>query len=151
MAYGWDDDRDRDRRWREFQDEGPRRRGYYGPGAPYSGGPYGGGPYGRAGRSAGPQDDDRFARRPGYYGYEGGRRHDRDDDPYNRHGDYGRQGQSYGRRDRDWMDRAGDEVASWFGDDDAERRRHIDEIEDRYRDRRDDRGPRRASRWRDDW
>ncbi len=36
----------------------------------------------------------------------------------------------YGRRrhDRNWWDRASDEVASWFGDEDAERRRHLDEV-----------------------
>ena len=62
--------------------------------------------------------------------------------------DYRRsRGQSYGYRDRDrdngrygrpsgydyeergFLDRAGDEVRSWFGDDEAERRRRLDEIE----------------------
>ncbi len=34
---------------------------------------------------------------------------------------------SYGRgEDRDMWDRAGDEIASWFGDEDAERRRDMD-------------------------
>ncbi|GHD05032.1 SWFGD domain-containing protein [Tianweitania populi] len=54
-------------------------------------------------------------------------------------GRYGRGGSDYGRgdtgrssyrggdRDRDWSDRAGDEVRSWFGDDDAERRRMQDD------------------------
>jgi hypothetical protein len=37
------------------------------------------------------------------------------------------------RDDRGFFDRAGDEVASWFGDDEAERRRH----EDRMRDERE--------------
>jgi osmotically-inducible protein OsmY len=32
-----------------------------------------------------------------------------------------------GRNERGWLEKAGDEVASWFGDDDAERRRHQDE------------------------
>ncbi len=32
-----------------------------------------------------------------------------------------------GREDRGFFERAGDEIASWFGDDDAERRRHEDE------------------------
>lgn len=36
---------------------------------------------------------------------------------------YGREGYA-GRRD--WMDRAGDEVSSWFGDDEAARRREMD-------------------------
>lgn len=34
------------------------------------------------------------------------------------------------RRDRDFWDRASDEVASWFGDDEAERRRRMDARED---------------------
>ena len=32
-----------------------------------------------------------------------------------------------GRDDRGFFDRAGDEVRSWFGDDDAQRRREVDE------------------------
>ena len=43
--------------------------------------------------------------------------------------DYGRS--NYNRagsdRDRDWWDKSRDEVSSWFGDDDAERRRRMDE------------------------
>ena len=37
----------------------------------------------------------------------------------------------YSRRDRsrDWSDRTGDEVRSWFGDDNAERRRRMDEAQ----------------------
>jgi len=53
--------------------------------------------------------DDRergFARGYGYQGYDDNR---------------------YGRR-RDFMDRASDEVASWFGDEDAERRRNMDQF-----------------------
>lgn len=44
---------------------------------------------------------------------------------------YGR-GEDYSRRDRsrDWSDRAGDEVRSWFGDDDADRRRRMDDDRD---------------------
>ena len=37
-----------------------------------------------------------------------------------------RGGYSHSRNKRDWWDRASDEVASWFGDDDAERRRDVD-------------------------
>ncbi|HEY1962913.1 MAG TPA: BON domain-containing protein [Rhizomicrobium sp.] len=33
----------------------------------------------------------------------------------------------YGNRERDWWDRATDEVSSWFGDEDAQRRRKMDE------------------------
>lgn len=38
---------------------------------------------------------------------------------------YARDDRQYGRR-RDFVDRASDEVASWFGDEDAERRREMD-------------------------
>ena len=38
---------------------------------------------------------------------------------------------SSGREDRGFWDRASDEVASWFGDDDAERRRREDQMRDR--------------------
>jgi osmotically-inducible protein OsmY len=47
------------------------------------------------------------------------------DDPYR--GDRG------WRDERGWTDRAGDEVRSWFGDDEAERRRRMDERETRAR------------------
>jgi len=40
--------------------------------------------------------------------------------------DRDRTGYSHKRGNRDWWDRATDEVASWFGDDDAERRREVD-------------------------
>lgn len=59
--------------------------------------------------------------------------------------DYGREFENTGRRtyrgeglagERDWLDRASDEVSSWFGDDDAERRRRMDKIrEGKYRGR----------------
>ena len=60
--------------------------------------------------------------------------------------------------DRGYVDRATDEVRAWFGDDDAERRRHMDEQRDReryYQDR--SRGERSRTDWnrsesnRDDW
>jgi osmotically-inducible protein OsmY len=55
------------------------------------------------------------------------------------------------RHDREWSDRAADEVRSWFGDDDARRRRHVDDRDDRY-GYGSDRSPRhepsdRGSRW----
>ena len=49
--------------------------------------------------------------------------------------DYGRnfarthRGEGYAG-DRDWLDRASDEVASWFGDDNAERRRRLDKMQE---------------------
>lgn len=61
----------------------------------------------------------------GSYGWSG-RRHDR----YGR--EYGRPGDNRARmhpdfdEDRDWMDRAGDEIRSWFGDEEAEERRRLD-------------------------
>jgi hypothetical protein len=48
----------------------------------------------------------------------------------------------YGRRDL--AERAGDEIRSWFGDDEAERRRRMDEM--RYRDEPPT-GPLRRDRW----
>jgi len=51
-----------------------------------------------------------------------------DDDRHrpDRHGGYGRQPQGYDYDDRGFIARAGDEVRSWFGDDEAERRREAD-------------------------
>lgn len=57
--------------------------------------------------------------RPGYDRRDDDRRYGRRDDD---------------RDDRGFLDRAGDEVRSWFGDDDAARRRRTD---DRFDDRRD--------------
>ncbi len=84
----------------------------------------------------------------GSYGSDGRRfndvgshRHD-DDDNYrggaqSRHRDrganYGRQPQGYDYEDRGFFARAGDEVRSWFGDEDAERRREADSrYDERY-------------------
>lgn len=51
-------------------------------------------------------------------------------------GDGGGSGRGYrDDNDRGAMDRAGDEVKSWFGDDDAERRRRMDERRDYETDR----------------
>ena len=47
-----------------------------------------------------------------------------------RHGNYGRQPEGYSYQDRGFLDRAGDEVRSWFGDEEAERRRELDERHD---------------------
>ncbi|QNN65419.1 DUF2171 domain-containing protein [Sphingomonas rhizophila] len=53
---------------------------------------------------------------------------------YDEHGSdrYGRYGRDHDRDERGWFERAGDEVASWFGDDDAERRRRTDSRDDRW-------------------
>jgi osmotically-inducible protein OsmY len=87
---------------RDFNSPTARTYGSYGPaGTPY---------YGATG---------------GFFGsglYEGGGGYRRD----NR--DYGlsRGGRGYDRNRRDWFDRAGDEIMSWFGDEDAARRRRQD-------------------------
>ncbi len=49
-----------------------------------------------------------------------------------------------GAGDRDWLDRASDEVSSWFGDDDAERRRRMDKMRDRNFRGRGPKGYRRS-------
>ena len=61
-------------------------------------------------------------------------------------GDSDRSSQRFDRDERGFFERAGDEVASWFGDEEAERRRHMDA---RY-DRPDDDG-RRPSMSDDDY
>jgi len=90
--------------------------------------------------------DDRYSRRQrdeyrGSYASDGRRfenvgrdRHADDDQRRDRDGGrgYGRQPQGYDYEERGFFQRAGDEVRSWFGDDDAERRREADS---RYDDR----------------
>src|SRR6185369_12451239 len=55
--------------------------------------------------------------------------------------DYDR-GEGRGQEGRGWLDRASDAVASWFGDEDAERRRRMDE----QREYRRGRGPKNYRR-----
>ncbi len=90
--------------------------------------------------------DDRYSREQrdeyrGSYASDGRRfenvgrdRHADDDQRRDRDGGrgYGRQPQGYDYEERGFFQRAGDEVRSWFGDDDAERRREADS---RYDDR----------------
>jgi osmotically-inducible protein OsmY len=64
-------------------------------------------------------------------------------DRYDRDDRYERE--RYGRDDRGALDRAGDEVRSWFGDDDAARRRQMDE---RERERWPQQSYGRDDRWR---
>ena len=87
------------------------------------------------------------------------RYYDRDDRDRSRDFEYGRQERDrardarrgddvrHGRNDRDMFERAGDEVRSWFGDDEAARRREMDER--RERERATGRDP--AWRGGDDW
>ena len=51
---------------------------------------------------------------------------------YNSRNDYGYNSPNHyhNQQDRNWWDRTRDEVSSWFGDDDAERRRGMDEVRD---------------------
>jgi hypothetical protein len=110
---------------RRFDD---RSSGYYqGGGEPYRGS------YAHDGRRFAEQggDDDRDYGRErgrGFMGAMGGQGRDRDHD---RDRGYG----SRGGRDDDggFLSRAGDEVRSWFGDDDAERRRSMDDERDTRR------------------
>lgn len=153
---GYDDDRDfgdnQDRNMsrnqgrydnenRDYGSAGADR--YSGRDYPQGRGRYGGGDYDRnSGRSGGRG----FRSHGGYDGstYSGGRNYGRDDRDYGNEsnrgygGGYygGRQGWSdqsgrgyddgYDRDDRGFLDKAGDEVMSWFGDDEAARRRQRD-------------------------
>jgi len=56
----------------------------------------------------------------------------REDSPRSR---YGQGSRDRGDEDRDFFSRAGDEVRSWFGDEDAERRRERDQRYDEMRER----------------
>jgi osmotically-inducible protein OsmY len=65
---------------------------------------------------------------------------------------HGRQGRERGYADdRGYVDRATDEVRSWFGDDEAERRRHRDEQRDRGREPRYGMGPGQGEWSRSEW
>jgi len=60
-----------------------------------------------------------------------------DNDWNDRSRDYSRsqQNENRSRGDRNWWDKTRDEVSSWFGDDDAEKRRRRDEKRENYRGR----------------
>ncbi len=124
MADPW---RDEDWRWREGRDrgfdEGGRRFGEddYGhrpgrqPDYPYNYFPqdtrFYGAPYGYPGWAPiAPPYAMPYEYRPGLY---------EPNADYDRWARYG--------RDRDWLDRASDEVSSWFGDEEAARRREMDQ------------------------
>jgi osmotically-inducible protein OsmY len=106
---------DEDERRRDFERgwEGRRYRG-----EAYSGGYYGGG------RSDWREPHDRDTRDRGWEREGGG---------------WGRREREHGRDERNFMDRVTDEVRSWFGDEEAERRRRQD-FRDMYgREGRDER------------
>ena len=80
------------------------------------------------------QQQQRYGGQQGGYGAGGNRwpsNADRDRGDGTRQGggnrDYGRAPQGYDYQDRGFVARAGDEVRSWFGDEDAERRREYDQ------------------------
>ncbi len=56
--------------------------------------------------------------------------HDDRQDRHNNYEDDNYKTDDYNSRNRNWWDRTRDEVSSWFGDDDAERRRRMDEMRD---------------------
>jgi len=137
----WNDDRDRNRTYENYgrtgsysdwdlQNSGNRNRDF---GSDYnrnSGGNYGqtsgsGYDYDRGGYGQGSSN-----LRQGNYDRYGSQDYGRS----NRSQDYGRNRDwdndyrnDRDRNDRNWWDKTKDEVASWFGDDDAERRRRMDE------------------------
>ncbi|WP_394663953.1 DUF2171 domain-containing protein [uncultured Sphingomonas sp.] len=131
------------------QDFGGRyNEGRYGEGRSGTYGAYrSGGDYGRDSYRGGERDYGREGYRGSSsygdssrgYGYTGDR-YGRDDrqgrGDYGRsqsRGDYGRQPQGYDYEDRGFFARAGDEVRSWFGDEEAERRREADaRMDERY-------------------
>jgi hypothetical protein len=84
------------------------------------------------------QDYDRFGRPRGERGDRG--RYDEPRDPRYR--------RDHDDDDRGFFERAGDEVRSWFGDEEAERRRRLDEREYERERMARDRGY-EGSRWRD--
>ncbi|RDE06512.1 DUF2171 domain-containing protein [Sphingomonas aracearum] len=97
-----------------------------------------GGSYGSDGRrfedvgSNRHRDDDNYPR--DYSSSARGERYGRQGQDRDRGGrDYGRQPQGYDYQERGFFNRAGDEVRSWFGDEDAERRREMDSrYDERY-------------------
>jgi len=74
------------------------------------------------------QDNDRFGRdQRGYRANDERGRYDRDRERYGRERSWREEDRERGDDDRGFFERAGDEVRSWFGDDEAERRRREDE------------------------
>lgn len=133
-GYNWDDNVYSSRRWRD-NDYGSYNAGY-------SDQDY------RRGRDYEREDEDRRSayNRPyrtgnnyeDYGPYSGSRvSRDRDEDRY-RSSRYDRDD----RRERSWWDRTADEISSWFGDEDAERRRRMDKVSGPYRGK----GPKGYSR-----
>jgi len=137
--YGRDDDRSsssqRDSGY--YQDRSQTGRTGYGQGSYDRGGygqsgsdrsSYGQGGYGRDyNRDRGTSGEYRGSYASDGHRFEDvGRNRHADDDSRRGGQGYGRQPQGYNYEERGFLDRAGDEVRSWFGDEDAERRREAD-------------------------
>ena len=156
-----DDDAERRRRMDEMRDRSNDRdysssynRGYssgyssYNPGSSYSSGNYGGSHYGSGSGSGYGSSGSTFGMGATYgtgystgfgsSGYGSTSSYDRDRyssssydrDRYSSDWDRNRDSDN----DRGFFERAGDEVKSWFGDEEAERRRRMDEMRDRSHD-----------------
>jgi len=72
----------------------------------------------------------------GNQGNRGGNYSSRENYGNSRGNEYGRERYGYDRgqnENRDWWDKTKDEVSSWFGDEDAERRRRVDERQGQHR------------------
>ncbi|WP_085810699.1 DUF2171 domain-containing protein [Sphingomonas sp. TZW2008] len=124
------------------------RGGQYGAGQ-YGAGQSGAGQYGGGQHGGGQYGNDRFGggRQGGGYGRQQSGGNQYGQQRYGADGDRQRQGggnspQGYDYDDRGFFARAGDEVRSWFGDEDAERRREADMRYDEraYNDRDSDYG-----------
>ena len=85
---------------------------------------------GDQGRYAARDGGDRYSAGGGYSGGSDRYRGDDGRDAARREQGHGRQPQGYTSDDRGFAQRAGDEVRSWFGDEDAERRREADARQD---------------------
>ena len=120
----------------EIGDRNRRNRGYgrdeYGAGR--AGGYYGQGGYGYDRTSSYEQRTSRDRPYYGSYAHDGHRFDDVGDhhpsENRDRNDIRNQRGTGRGDDDRGFWDRAGDEVRSWFGDDDAERRREMDQRHD---------------------
>lgn len=84
-------------------------------------------PYGRGGFGVGQERDSQYAR--DRYGAGRKSRYRSDYDYEDEHDRYG------SSEERGWWDRASDEVAGWFGDEEAERRHRMDQQREQYRGR----------------
>jgi osmotically-inducible protein OsmY len=98
-----------------------------GRGSSYGGGTYGSGRSGGQYRGAYASDGHRFTETGDRDRDRGGWSRDDDRGNGNRGRSYGGQPQGYDYQDRGFFERAGDEVRSWFGDEEAERRREYDQ------------------------